>query len=292
MRTALLLARLAILAALLLFVADARAEAPAHPWSEVDPHVATDIAAGHPLVTLVVVPLCSNEQIDCGSPIAGRPGDLEHNLYWGAVFGQRRFFERKNSGWTRVELTGGDGVLLERAIYRREVPGGPWGKAATVEQLVVLEAYHGAQIDRALGRFFRLSGRGGRVRFDDGGKQRDERVHVAGYAGHDRLMDGVAIPSFGEATPGSAAVSSFVMACYSEGYFGAPLRRAGSAPLVMTRALMAPEGYVVDAMARALADNAPRAELRASVVAAYAKWQRLGTGVVGGMFAKVGDVTP
>jgi hypothetical protein len=60
--------------------------------------VAAQVRAGHPLVVYVVIPLCSNAQIDCGSPLAGRLGDLDHNLYWGAAFGARRFFERPRAG--------------------------------------------------------------------------------------------------------------------------------------------------------------------------------------------------
>src|SRR5688500_107265 len=70
------------------------------PWSADFPTVQEDVRAGRPLVSLVVVPLCSSAQIDCGSAAAGRPGSLEQNLYWGAIFGARRHFDRKRSGWT------------------------------------------------------------------------------------------------------------------------------------------------------------------------------------------------
>ena len=53
-----------------------------------------DIHSGKPLVVHVTVPLCSNTQIDCGSAVAGDPDRLETNLYWGAAFGHRRFFDR------------------------------------------------------------------------------------------------------------------------------------------------------------------------------------------------------
>src|SRR5687767_4663385 len=74
-------------------------------WSEAFPEISGDVRAGRPLVTVVVVPLCSNAQIDCGSSVAGRPGDLRTNLYWGAVFGAKRFFDRKTSGWQQVEAS-------------------------------------------------------------------------------------------------------------------------------------------------------------------------------------------
>ncbi len=237
-------------------------------------------AAAAPLVVYVTVPLCDSAQIDCGSTLAGRPGDLEHNLYWGAVFGARRFFERKNSGWERVELARGGAVFLERAVYRRWFPreGG-----APLEELVVLQAVHGDAIDQAVDHFFHMAAEGALVSFQDGEHARDEAVSVAGYAGHNRLMDGKELP-----VPSGAArapVPSFVLACKSESYFASSLLGAGSQPLVMTRALMAPEGYLVDAVAQGLGEGLSPRELRARAVAAYAKWQRLTPRAAGGIFA-------
>jgi hypothetical protein len=244
-------------------------------------------------VVHVVVPLCDNDLIDCGSGVAGRPGDLARNLYWGAAFGQRRFFDRARSGWTRVDVAAPDAAepdgVLERVVYRREVPRAPFDPSAapgaTVEQLVAFEAVHGASIDRALERFWRAATEGGRLRFTDHGRARDVRVHVAGYAGHNRLMDGRRLPP-PPPRAGARPVPSFVMACVSERYFGDALRAAGSEPLVMTRALLAPEGYVLDAITRALGDGAALPEIRARAVDAYARWQRLTPAVASGIFAK------
>lgn len=266
------------------------------PWTESSPAIAEHIRRGGAFVTFVVVPLCSNDQIDCGSSVAGRPGDLSKNIYWGAIFGQRRFFERKNSGWTLVEATrpppGNDDPLLERVVFKRRIPLAAWSNtntdsdtntnttidpSATAEQIVVFQAVHGASIDRAVGLFWSVATEGGRVRFHDGEKHRDEPIHVAGYAGHNRLMDpGKNLPP-PPPIARSRPIPSFVIACYSEPYFGAALRNAGSDTLVMTRNLMAPEGYVLDALAKFLGDNAPREHLRRRSVEAYAKWQNITT---------------
>jgi hypothetical protein len=237
-----------------------------------------------PLVVYVVVPLCSNEQIDCGSSIAGRPAGLDHNVYWGAVFGARRFFERKKSTWERVEVTRGEGVMLERAIYRRRVSGAPWGREAPVEELVVLQAVHGDAIDEAVDHFWRTSTEGRSVTFHDGAATRTVSVKVAGYAGHNRLMDGKKLP---DAAAGvRAPVPSFVLACKSEPYFASALEGAGSRPLVTTATLMAPEGYLIDAIAEGLGENLGTAALRTRAVAAYAKWQHLTPRQAGSVFAK------
>lgn len=260
------------------------ADPGAAPWSAEHPRVREDLEKGEPLVVRVVVPLCHNGQIDCGSKVAGKPGALKTNLYWGAIFGARRFLDRKNSGWTRIEERAADGDVLERVVYRRFVPGKRWGLTRRLEQIVVLEAVHGEAIDRAVERLWSTATDGARIQFQDGGRTRDVGVHVVGYTGHNRLMDGLRLPEPSGAT--KRAVPSFVLACYSESYFSSALRRAGSRPLVMTRALMAPEGYVLDAVLRGLGENDSERGLTRRAVHAYAKWQKLSPGVAASIFAK------
>lgn len=274
---ALTLAALALASSLL-----ASAPTPARAADAPLDAAAVDVRAGKPLVVYVVVPLCSNQQIHCGSGIAGRPAGLDHNVYWGAVFGARRFFERPKSGWERVERTRGEGIFLERGVYRRLVPGAPWGRAGEVEEIVVLQAIHGDAIDRAVDHLWQMATGGGRVAFQDGDRKREERVLVAGYAGHNRLMDGKALP----AESGGAPVPSFVLACKSEPYFGPSLRSAGSVPLVTTSTFMAPEGYLIDAIARGIGERLAPAELRKRAVAAYAQWQKLTPREAGSVFAR------
>ncbi|MEP7122299.1 MAG: hypothetical protein ABJE95_15365 [Byssovorax sp.] len=263
------LLRALVLAAALTLASTAAAD----PLTTLAPAIATDVQAGRPLVLYVVVPLCSNEQINCGSAIAGRAAGLEHNVYWGASFGARHFFDRPGSGWEQVEVSRRGQVFLERIVYRRRVPGAPWGREAPVEQLVVIQAIHGDAIDTAVDHLYATATSGGQVSFMDGKTQRNERVQIVGYAGHNRMMDGKTLP---DPAPGARSpIPSFVLACKSEPYFSPQLTSAGSTPLVMTATLMAPEAYLIDAIARGIGDNAPPAELRSRAVAAYAKWQNL-----------------
>lgn len=272
---------------------------PATGWSAAFPRIRSAVGDGAPFVVHVTVPLCDNALIDCGSAIAGDPSALATNLYWGAVFGARRFFDRKGSGWERVgvaDATFSDpgskvpaGARLERVVYRRRVARSSWGLSGdgAVEQLVVLDAFHGKRIDDAVRAFFAMAKTGATVAFSQGGERRTVRVQVAGYAGHNRLMDVDLAPAADERAPAVASsVPSFVMACRSEPYFTPTLGALGSTPLVMTTALMAPEGYVVDALAKALGDDRPRAEVRDATVRAYARWQRLSPGVASHMFAR------
>ena len=260
------------------------AHAAPEAWSATHPDVVARVAKGGPLVVHVTIPLCHRDQIDCGSRAAGAPGNLRTNLYWGAIFGAKTIFGRKQSGWTPVpQTTKVDGVL-ERAAYRRWVDGERWGREGRVEQLVVLDAIHGDAIDDAVAIFFAAATTGKRVTLDDHDRQRSLIVSAAGYAGHNRLMDGTTLPEVGQRETG--ALAAFVLACRSDSYFSASLRDAGSTPMVMTRSLMAPEGYVVEAAARALGDNLPRAQIRNRTVWAYARWQRIEPRLADRVFAR------
>ena len=244
-------------------------------WSALSPSVRKDIDQGKPLVVFVFVPLCSNQQIWCGSKLAGDPVGLRSNIYWGAVFGARRFFDEYRSPYERVETKSGSAPDLERIVYRLRVPGEPWGRPAgeRVEQFVVLQAVHGSHINGAVERFWKTATQGGCVTFQDGDQERTERIHVVGYAGHNRLMDNVALPPAPPAEQASP-IPSFVLACFSERYFGPSLRRAGARPLVTTRSYMAPEGYLVRAIAEGLAANESPEGLRQRAANTQRSWQK------------------
>jgi hypothetical protein len=237
---------------------------------------------GEPLVVHVVVPLCHRQQIACGGRALGDPASLRSNLYWGALFGVPRFFERRELGYQALPAQDAPEGVLERRAYRRHVSGAPWGRRGPVELVVVLDAIHGARIDDAVRRFHREATEGGTVELRDGEARRRLRVSVSGYAGHNRLMDGLELPA---ATARTGALPAFVLACYSDKYFAEALERAGSAPLVTTHSLMAPEGYVVEATVRALASNASEASIREAVAQAYAKWQKIHPSAARRMFA-------
>lgn len=265
----------------------ARAEPPAAQpaWSDVQPGLPAGVRARQALVVHVLVPLCDNDQIACGSALAGDPDDLAHNLYWGAIFGQKRFFSRKSSAYSAVAEQPGKGPLLQRAVFKKRAAGKPWDSEDDPEIFVVLDAFRGDAIDEVVDRFFDEAERGGSVTFEEDGKPRTMTVDVVGYAGHNRMMDGKLAPALKSKDP--KGIPSFVMACHSASYFAAPLAARHSATLLMTRALMAPEGYVIEAIATALGDNVSKRELRRRVVGAYAKWQKVEAKVASTIFEKI-----
>ncbi len=95
------------------------------------------------------------------------------------------------------------------------------------------------------------------------------------WAGHDRLMDREP-PELGVA-PGASPRHVAVLACMSEPFFGPVLESLGARPVVLTRTMMAPEAYLLEALAAAVARHGPSApkHLRAALVDAYAHYQRI-----------------
>lgn len=260
--------------------ADAAKEAtPADkPWA--DEALAARVRERGRLLIHVYAPLCDNDQIVCGSEAAGRPRDLDKNLYWGAAFGHKRHFTRKASTFKLASSEAGEGGRLERITLTRALSGEPWGRAEEIELVVVVDAWAGDKIDEALTRFFREAERGGSI----GG----ERVDVVGYTGHNRMMDGTEPPAaLAESDKRRAPIPSFVMACRSKSWFAAPLAARGSRGLLFTSDLMAPEGYVLEALVTELGRDAGLRSVRRAVVAAYAKFQRIEERVASRIFAPV-----
>jgi len=247
--------------------------ASAAGWSSGAPAVRAAVRRGAPLVVVVVVPLCDNAQINCGAHGLGSPGSLRSNLYWGALYGVPRFFEKKELGYQALEAQHEPEGVLERRAYRRMIPGTRWGRRDKVELLVVLDAVHGARINDAVDRFYRTAASGAQITIADRGKTRRVKVSVSGYAGHNRLMDGIKLPELPSTK--AAALPSFVLVCFSERYFGSALERVGSMPLVTTTGYMAPEGYVVEATVRALGEDGTASEVRGAAARAYARWQKM-----------------
>lgn len=264
----------------------ASGEPEPEPWTAAYPHIAERVRTRGVLTVHLLVPLCHEDQIACGGMRAGDPDDLEHNLYWGAVFGHDRFLSRKASAMRRIGRGEPSGQLLARAAFGQSFPGAPFGRALPFELVVVLDGHHGDAIDAVVDQLFVEAERGGEVAFTaPDGATRRLVVDVVGFAGHNRMLDGKKAP---RRVPESerAPLPSFVLACRSQQTFAAPLARRGSNLLVAARDLMAPEGYVVEAIASGLARNESATALRRRAVDAYARWQSIAPAVAGTIFGR------
>lgn len=185
----------------------------------------------------------------------GNGNDPQSNLYWGALYGVKTFLS-KADGWQKLGCEKDiNHTILERCQFS-------WKDKLTV----TADAYRGSQIDQAMLDFMQQAAT------PPDAAMREMVVFI----GHDGLMDAQNQPII-ERFPKHAGhdKQAVVLSCMSEAFFSGHLLAAGSKPVVTTFSFMAPEAYVLEAVARGFANQASEAELRSSAGIAYAKYQRI-----------------
>jgi len=185
----------------------------------------------------------------------GNGDDPRSNLYWGALYGVKTFLSRTD-GWRKLGCENNiSDTILERCEF-------VWKDKLTV----TADAYRGSRIDQAMLDFMQQAAT------PPGAEKREMVVFI----GHDGLMDEQNL-SIIKRFPKHVRhdKQAVVLACMSDEFFAGHLLAAGSIPVVTTYSFMAPEAYVLEAIARGFANGASEAELRSSAGAAYAKYQRI-----------------
>jgi hypothetical protein len=185
----------------------------------------------------------------------GNGDDAFNNLYWGAGFGVKTFLNR-SPGWRNL----GCKKDISHAILER-------CKFAYADLLVVTaEAWRGKHIDQAMLAFMQAAATPPAL-----------GVHeMVMFVGHDGLMDAVhaKLPqSFVKHTTHAKQVA--VLACYSDRFFRGYIEAAGAQASVTTYSLMAPEGYVVESIARSFATGGDATAQRRAAGLAYAQYQHI-----------------
>jgi len=241
--------------------------------------VRADVRAGRPLVVHVVVALCDNvhQGIVPVPPHLGHGDDPDGNLYWGARYGVRGYFDRA-PGWKRVgtEKRPADGVL-ERVVYEARVDG--------ARVVLVADAWDGARMADALVRFLEMAAGRGAATARAGGADvaAGGGAHVVAFVGHNGLMDlGTVSAGAGPPSPARAAI---VLACASRSYFTPLLEASGAVPLLLTNGLMAPEAYSLEAAVRAWFETGDAPATRTAAANAYATYQKCGRAAARKLFA-------
>lgn len=218
-------------------------------------------------VVHVIVALCDNENqgIVPVSASLGNGEDPDRNLYWGAAFGVRTYFDKSGS-WKLVEKRSSpkDGVL-ERLIYRH----------ASEDVILVADAYRGDRIRGAIADS--LAALAGSLRENVEIEGREVQIYggadLVAFVGHNGLMDfelGREFPASDERER-----DAVVLACASRQYFRESIKQAGAKPLLWTTNLMAPEAYILhDALEGWIAGESD-AEVRSRAAKAYSKYQKI-----------------
>ncbi|PJZ52725.1 hypothetical protein [Leptospira adleri] len=218
----------------------------------------------------VFVPLCNGAQLACGKGKAGDPRSLEGNLYWGGAFGAESFLKRSRGFKVLERKDENSSSPILRNLILERTP-----KKGETKVILILHAYAGDRIDDALIDFLNAAGNS------------ISNVDLVVWAGHDRLMD--RFPPDIRRLKSASSKPAVVLACESEKYFGPVLRSLFVPQMAMTRTFMAPEAYLLEALAATVAKSGlkDKKAIRSSLVAAYAKYQRISTRAAGTVFSKL-----
>jgi hypothetical protein len=194
-----------------------------------------------PRVIHVFVALCDNASQGI-VPVPARIGngdDPKNNLYWGAAFGIKTFFE-KSPDWRLITTTSQPREdVLERCIFKHK----------TKDVYLIADAYKGSSIKRATMDFLmasagrneeamNVSAGAATISLSAGGS-----ASLVAYIGHNGLMDFQLGSS--PRRKGEGKRDAIILACLSKSYFAAALWEGGANPLLWTSGLMAPEAYTL-----------------------------------------------
>ena len=229
----------------------------------------------------VFVALCDNvnQGIVPVSASLGNGDNPATNLYWGAAFGVKTFFE-KSKDWELVsEKQNPSPAILDRLIFKRR----------GAEVFMVADAYRGKEISQAIWDFLEASSGkpGEQLNFTEAGRQ--TTFHSGGssdlvvYVGHDGLMD-FTLQSTPKARDNRKR-KTIILACVSQKYFAKPLERTGAVPLVWTTGLMAPEAYILSAAIDGWLKKETDEAIRIRAAKAYDSYQNCGLKAASNLFA-------
>jgi len=217
----------------------------------------------------VLVALCDNENqgIVPVPKFLGNGEDPQKNLYWGAAYGVKTFFERSRS-WQKVaEFENPKENVLQRIVFKHK----------TKNVYLVADAYLGSKMRETIADFFSaVSGEKlENVKLDSQNSivQILGSANLVAFVGHNGLMDFELKnqPSKKDDNRREA----IILACASRNYFSAPLKKTNATPLLWTSNLMAPEAYILhDALEGWVAGESDE-QIRTRAAAAYGKYQKI-----------------
>lgn len=229
----------------------------------------------------VFVALCDNvnQGIVPVSASLGNGDNPATNLYWGAAFGVKTFFN-KSKDWELVtESKNPAPAILVRAIFKKR----------DRDVFIVADAYRGKEIAQTIWDFLEAaSGTAGEELTVTRGA-RKFTFHTGGssdlitYVGHDGLMDFTL-----ESTPRARDErkrKAIILSCVSKKYFAKPLERTGAEPLLWTTNLMAPEAYILSAAIDGWLKQESNEQIRVRAAKAYDGYQNCGLKAASGLFA-------
>ena len=213
----------------------------------------------------VFVALCDNKYQGI-VPVPGKIGngqDAASNLYWGAAFGVKTFFN-KSSEWKLIEIKKNPAAnILERILFKHK----------TKNIFLLADAYDGLYIKQTTVDFLLACSGSGITTVTNNNKEIPfgGAADIIAYVGHDGLMDFSLSNEFEEQNDEDR--KAIMLACISKKYFSSLIKSTGAEPLLWSTGLMAPEAYILhDALSKWI-DTGDAAQTRNAAAAAYSKYQ-------------------
>lgn len=241
-------------------------------------------------VAHIFVALCDNKYQGI-VPTGKAMGDGQNpdtNLYWGAGYGVRSFFNKKR-GWKRLDIEQPAYPILERIAVE---------KTFNNETLVIIaDAYDGQYIEDTIQDFLSASAGADPITVQvkdpkDPSRTRDVQAggfaDLVAYIGHNGLMDFEA-PAFPARVSTDNPKYAIILACIADDYFREHLAKAGVTPLVWTTNLMGPEAYTIEAALEGWAKNETPYQIRERAAAAYSSYAGCSLGAARKLFASTKD---
>jgi hypothetical protein len=220
----------------------------------------------------VVVALCDNEYQGI-VPVPARIGngdDPANNLYWGAAYGVRTFFQRSNEWKLIASFQNPKPAVLERVVFKHR----------SKDIYIVADAYRGREIRQTTIDFLEFAA-GAQDEIIDVQSDSKRVAFTAGagadlvaYVGHDGLMDFTLAQYPRKSDDRRRDV--IILACASKAYFKDAIRETGANPLLWTTGLMAPEAYVLSSAIDGWIVNESGEGIRKRAAGAYNTYQRCG----------------
>lgn len=226
-----------------------------------------DISSAKPTTIHVIVALCDNKYqgIVKVPPAIGNGQEPANNLYWGAAYGVKTFFSRKNSDWKLMEVQKHvSGIILERLIFKHK----------NKSVYLMADAYDGRYIKTATEDLLNYASGNAvlNTTINNTNLSFGGASGIICYTGHDGLMDFPLDKSFSKKNEEKR--STIILACYSKRFFADHLKNTGASPLLWSTGLMAPEAYILHNALATKLNNEQDGNVRESAARAYAEYQK------------------
>lgn len=184
----------------------------------------------------------------------GRGDDPKGNLYWGALYGMKTYFNRHADYDIEIEERPKIvGALQTIRITPKSHP----------EAEIIAVAMNGNAQTKSVTTFFNHLA------------DPDSKYDLVSYVGHNPLMDvHIPVEVMGLYTQGQPRKAA-IIGCQSEAYFKSLLEHVGAEPYVLTQGNMAPEAYVLDGILTAWLNDGDASAARLGAAEKYAEFQKI-----------------